>query len=100
MWTLVLSTFRHVCESWILTARLKRRSQALGMRCYRGPCDEHGGMQQNAVGVHGDLLTIVTKRTETQIEWPHFKILWHGEDNAEGDSERSKKARKIEEMGR
>ena len=34
---------------------------------------------------------------ETQIVRPHLKILWHGEDNSAGDSERSKKARKIEE---
>ena len=23
--------------------------------------------------------------------WPHLKILWHGEDNSAGDSERQKK---------
>ena len=33
--------------------------------------------------------------------WPHFKILWHGEDNSARDSGRSKKERKTEEeMGR
>ena len=33
--------------------------------------------------------------------WPHLKILWHGENNSAGDSERSKKERKTkEEMGR
>ena len=33
--------------------------------------------------------------------WPHLKILWHGEDNSAGDSERSKTERKAEEeMGR
>ena len=32
--------------------------------------------------------------------WPHFKILRHGEDNTAGNSERSKKERKTEEMGR
>ena len=32
--------------------------------------------------------------------WPHLKILRHGEDNSAGDSERSKKKRKTEEMGR
>ena len=26
--------------------------------------------------------------------WPHLKILWHGEDNSAGDSERSKKRRR------
>ena len=28
---------------------------------------------------------------------PHRKILWHGEDNSAGDSERSKTERKTEE---
>ena len=33
--------------------------------------------------------------------WPHLKILWHGEDNSAGDSERSKNETKTEEeMGR
>ena len=32
---------------------------------------------------------------------PHLKILWYGEDNSTGDSERNKKERKTEEeMGR
>ena len=33
--------------------------------------------------------------------WPHLKILGHGEDNAAGNSVRSKKERKAEEeMGK
>ena len=41
------------------------------------------------------------KEMETQMVWPHLKILWHGEDNSTRDSERSKKERKTEEeMGR
>ena len=33
--------------------------------------------------------------------WPRLEILWHGEDNSAGESERSKKERKIDEdMGR
>ena len=32
--------------------------------------------------------------------WLHLKILWHGEDNYSAvDSDRSKKERKIEDMG-
>ena len=30
------------------------------------------------------------KEMETQMVWPHLKILWHGEDNSARDSERSK----------
>ena len=29
--------------------------------------------------------------------WPNLKILWQGEDNSAGDSERSKNERKTEE---
>ena len=46
---------------------------------------------QNAIGVHGEH----GKETEIQMVWPHLKILWHGEDNSAGDSERSKKERKT-----
>ena len=35
MRTLILSTFPYACESWILTAKIKRWIQALEMRCYR-----------------------------------------------------------------
>ena len=28
---------------------------------------------------------------------PHLKIVWHGEDNSAGDSEKSKKKRKTKE---
>ena len=61
------------------------------------PCDERRGSQQNPEcnwSAYG-------KETETQMVWPHLKILWHGEDNSAGDSERGKKERKTEEeMGR
>ena len=61
------------------------------------PCDERGGSQQNPeckwsarwYPNHG-------KETETQMVWPHLKILWHGEDNSAKDSERSKEERKTE----
>ena len=64
--------------------------------------EEEGGSQQNPEcnwsawwsPNHG-------KEMETQMVWPHLKILGHGEDNSAGDSERSKKERKTEEeMGR
>ena len=49
---------------------------------------------QNAIGVHVDLLTMI-KETETQMVWPHLKILWLGEDDSAGNSEKSKE-RKTE----
>ena len=34
MRSLVISIFLYACESWTLTAELKRRLQAIEMRCY------------------------------------------------------------------
>ena len=54
---------------------------------------------QNATGVHDDLLTMVKKR-KIQMVWPHLKVLWHGEDNSAGDSERSKERKTEKEIER
>ena len=108
MQMLILSTFLYACESWTLTAEIERRIQADEMLeetseyFLQRPCDERGGSQQNPEcnwsawwsPNHG-------KEKETQMVWPHLKILGHGEDNSGGDSERSKKERTTEEeMGR
>ena len=72
MRTLILSTFLYACESWTLTAEIKRRIQALEMRCYRRLLnisykdlvtnEEVRNRIKNAIGVHDDLLTMVKKR--------------------------------------
>ena len=72
MRTLISSTFLYACESWTLTAEIKRRIQALEMKCYRRLLNisykEHvmnkevRNRIQNAIGVHDDLLTMVKKR--------------------------------------
>ena len=109
MWTLILSTFLYVCESWTLTAESKRRIQALEMRCnmrllnisYTDHVtnEEVRNRIQNAIGVHDDLLTMVKKR---KLRWCcHICDPLDGEDNLAGDSERCKKKRTTEEvMGR
>ena len=71
MWTLILSTFLYACESWTLIAEIKRRIQALEMRCYRRLLnisykdhvtnEEIGNRIQNAIGVHDDFLIMVKK---------------------------------------
>ena len=78
MWTLILSTFLYVCESWTLTAEIERRIQALEMRCYRRLLnisykdhvtnEEVHNRIQNAIGMHDDLLTMVKKQ----------KLRWYG----------------------
>ena len=103
MRTLILSTFLYVCESWTLTAEIERRIQSLEMRSYRRllnisykkTCDEWGGSQQNPeCNWSAWWSPNYGKETETQMVWPHLKILWHGEDNSARDSERSKKEKK------
>ena len=78
MRTLILSTFLYACESWTLTAEIERRIQALEMKCYRRLLnisykdhvtnEEVRNRNQNAIGVHDDLLTMVKKR----------KLRWYG----------------------
>ena len=71
MRTLILTTFLYACESWTLTAEIKRRIQALEMRCYRRLLNisykDHVTKEevrngiQKAIGVHDDLLTMKKK---------------------------------------
>ena len=82
---LILSTFLYACESWILTAEIERRIQALEMRCYRRLLnisykdhvtnEEVRNRIQNAIGVHDDLLTMVKKR----------KLRWYGHISRSSD---------------
>ena len=72
----VTSFFLYVCESWILTAELQRRIQAMEMRCYRKIlCISHKdhvtnkevcAKIQQANGPHEDLLMIAKRR---KLQW-------------------------------
>ena len=75
MRSLVTPIFMHACESWTLTADLRRRIQAMEMRCYRKILcisykdlftneEVHANIQQ-VIGPHKDLLTII-KRCKLQ----------------------------------
>ena len=78
MRSLVTSIFLYACESWILTAELQRRIQAMEMRRYRKILhisykdhvtnEEVRAKIQQAIWPHEDLLTIVKRR----------KLQWHG----------------------
>ena len=72
MRSLVTSVFMCACESWIPTAELKRRIQAMEMRCYRKILrisykdhvtnEEVRAKIQQAIGPHEGLLTMVKKK--------------------------------------
>ena len=76
MCSLVASIFLYACESWTLTAELKRRIQAMEMRCYRKTLhisykdhvhnEEVCAKIQQAIGPHEDLLTIIKRR---KLQW-------------------------------
>ena len=78
MRSLVTSIVLYACESWTLTAELQRGIQAMEMRCYRKILhilykdhvtnEEVPAKIQQAIGPHGDLLTIVKRR----------KLQWYG----------------------
>ena len=72
----VISIFLYACESWTLTAELRRRIQAMEMRCYceilrisykdRVTNEEVRAKIQQAIGPHEDLLTMVERR---KLQW-------------------------------
>ena len=78
MRSLVTSLFLYACETWILTAELQRRVQAMEMRCYRKILcisykdhvtnkEVHNRIKQ-AIGPYEDLLTMVKR----------WKLKWYG----------------------
>ena len=72
----LVTSILYACESWTLTAELQRRIQAMEMRCYRKILrisykddvtnEEVRAKIQQAIGPHGDLLTIVKRR---KLKW-------------------------------
>ena len=76
MRSLVTSIFLYACKSWTLTAELRRRIQAIEMRCYRRILhisykdhvtnEKVRDKTQQAIGPHEDLLTIVKRR---KLKW-------------------------------
>ena len=85
---MLLSTFLNLFKSYsrTCTADLKEMIQALEMKCYRRLLnishkdhvtnEEVRSRLQDATGVYDDVLTVEEK--ETQMVWPHLKILWPG----------------------
>ena len=81
-----LSSFLYACESWTLTVEIKRRIQALEMRCYRRLLnisykdhmtnEEIRNRIQNAIGVHDDLLTMVKKRNSDGMATSQDNRAW------------------------
>ena len=105
MRSLVTSIFMYTCESWALTAELKRRIQAMEMRCYRKILhisykdhvtnEEVRAKIQQATGPHKDLM--IVKQTQTAVVWSCFPFIRCGQNHLARHSERGKKTRQTEE---
>ena len=78
----VTSIFLYACESWTLTAKLEKRTQAFEVRCYRRLLnisykdhvtnEEVRRKIQAAIGEYDELLTLVKKR---KLRWfNHFSM--------------------------
>ena len=99
MRSLVIPIFLYACDSWTLTAKLEKRSQAFDMRCYwrllnisykdHVTKEEVCRKIQAAIGEYDELLTLV-KKGKLRCFLPCFKVFWFSKDNPTGHSERKK----------
>ena len=98
----VTSIFLYACESWILTAELQRRIQAMEMRCYHNllhisykdhvTYEEVRAKIQQEIGTHEDLM--IVKRCKLQS---CFLFIRSSQNYLARHSERGKKTRQTEE---
>ena len=106
MRSLVTSIFLYACESWLLTAVLQRRIQAMEMRCYRKilshliqrPCYQRGSPCQDPAGNWTTRRSPDDrKETQTAVVWSCFPFIRSGQNHPARHSERGKKTRQTEE---
>ena len=107
--SLVTSIFLFACESWTLTAELQRRIQAMDVMCCRKILrisykvhvtnEKVRAKIQQAIGRHEDLLNIV-KRRKLQRYRHVFHSSCLSKHHLARYSERWKKTRQTEEVGR
>ena len=87
-------------------SRVPKKNTSHGMRCYRKilhisyknhvTYEKVRAKIQQAIGPHGDLLTIV-KRLQTAVVWSCLLFIRSGQNHLARHSERGKKTRQTEE---
>ena len=109
MCSLVTSIFQYACESWILTAELHRRIQAMEMRCYhkilhlkQRPCYQRGSPCQDPSGNWTTQRPPDNRKdTQSALVWSCFPFVRPGQNHLARHSERGKQTRqREEEVGR
>ena len=101
----VISIFLYSCESWTLKAVLKRRIQAMEMRCYsqdtthlvQRPCYQRGSPCQDPAGNRTTRRPDRRKVTQTAVVWSCFPFIRSGQNHLARHSERGKKTTQTEE---
>ena len=102
MRSLVTSIFLYACESWILTAELRRRIQIMEMRqatthLIQRPCYQRGSPCQDPAGNWTTRRPDDRKETQTAVVWSCFPFIRSGQNHLARHSERGKKTRQTEE---
>ena len=106
MCSLVTSTFLYACESWTLTGELKRRIQAMKMRCYRKKyytshtktmLPTTKSMPRSSRQLDHMKTSDDHKETQTAVVWSCYPFIRSGQNHLARHSERGQKTRPTEE---
>ena len=102
--SLITSIFLYACESWTLIAELRRRIQAMEMRCYRKilliqrPCYQRGNPCQDQAGNKITRRpTDHRKETQAAFVWTCLSFIRSGQNHLARHSDRGKKTMQTEE---
>ena len=104
MHSLVISIFLYVCESWILTAELQRRIQAMGKKVLlqdtthfiQRPCYQLGSPCQDPAGNWSTRRSPEhRKETQTAVVWSCLPFIRSCQNHLARHSERGKKTRQT-----
>ena len=96
MRSLVTSIFLYACESWIFTAELQRRIQAMKLRCLpqdtkhliQRPCYQQGSPGQDSAGNWTTRRSDNRKETQTAVVWLSLPFIRSCQDHLARHSER------------
>ena len=101
MRSVVTSIFLYSCESWTLTAKLRRKIQAMEMRCYckvlHISCKDHVTNQDPAGNRTSRRPSDHRKETQTAVEWTCLPFIKSGQNHLARHGERGKKKMQTEE---
>ena len=84
---LVISKCLYTCESWTLTAELKKRTQTIDVRCFRRLLNI---LLKDLLALRKFKLMSPVKEAEIKMGWLRLKVFLFSKDNSTGQSKRKK----------